>query len=104
MEEPKQEPGAEAPVEREALARRDFLASLGKWSAAVIGGVAMAGVFGLPGSAEAGGWVNRRGLGGGGWVNGGGGGGGWANARGGYGGGGWANRRGLGGGAWVNNR
>lgn len=118
MDDPKQEamdaaPSDAAPFECNALARRNFLAGLGKWSAAVIGGVTMAGIFGLAGSAEAAGWVNRRGGGGGGWVNGrGGGGGGWVNGRGGGGGwvnggggggGGWANRRGAGGG-WINNR
>jgi hypothetical protein len=92
MDDPKQEPADAAPVESDALARRDFLAGLGKWSAVVIGGVTMAGIFGLPRSAEAGGgWVNRRGGGGGGWVNGRGGGGGWVNRRGG--GGGWVNYR-----------
>ena len=58
--------------------RREFLYSLGKWSGAVIGGVALGGVlFSSP--APAGGWINRRGgYGGGSWVNRGGGGG-WIN-------------------------
>ncbi len=76
--------------------RREFLYSLGKWSGAVIGSVALGGVlFSSP--APAGGWINRRGgYGGGGWVNRGGGGG-WIN---GGGGGGWIN--GGGGGGWIN--
>jgi hypothetical protein len=76
--------------------RREFLRSLSKWSAIVIGGVALGGMIEPPNAAGwlngggGGGWVNARG--GGGWINGGGGGGGWVNARGG-GGGGWINRR-----------
>jgi hypothetical protein len=82
------------------LSRRDFLAGLRKWSAAVIG-VAVAGAVFLPGE-DTSGWVNSRGS----WINGGGGG--WVN-RGaswinGHGGGaGWVNRSG-GGGSWVNRR
>lgn len=104
-----------------AEGRRSFLQSLGKWSGAAILAVVGAGwlasapranawgwVNARGGGGGGGGWVNRRG-GGGGWVNGGGGGG-WVNARGGGGGwvnggggsGGWVNRRGGGGGAWVN--
>lgn len=92
--------------EQRLLSRRDFLAGLRKWSAAVIG-VAVAGTVLLPGE-EAAGWVNSRGS----WVNGpaaggwvnrkttwvNGGGGAWANR-----GSAWANRAG-GGGAWVNRR
>ncbi len=73
--------------------RRQFLLSMGKWSLAVVGGIA--GVSTLLPSAEAAAWVNRRGAwangGGGGWVNRGGG---WANGA----GGGWVNR----GGSWTN--
>lgn len=91
------------------LTRRDFLAGLRKWSAAVIGVVVAGGVL-LPGE-NASGWVNGRG----GWVNAavgwvnrstawvnGGGGGSWVNRSGG-GGAGWVNRSG-GGGSWVNRR
>jgi hypothetical protein len=72
--------------------RRDFLKSLGKWSAIIIGGVALGGMVA---PNEAAGWLN--GGGGGGWVNarGGGGGGGWINKSGGGGGGSWVNRRGY---------
>ena len=61
--------------------RRDFLRSLGRWSAIIIGGGAA--------------WVNKAGGGGGAaWVNrAGGGGGGWVNAWGGGGGAAWVNRR-----------
>lgn len=100
--------------EQRLLSRRDFLAGLRKWSAAVIG-VAVAGPVLLPGEADASGWVNNRGSWvnghgggwvnrGGSWVNGGGGGAwynrgiAWANR-----GGSWANRAG-GGGSWVNRR
>ena len=64
--------------EQRLLSRRDFLAGLRKWSAAVIG-VAVAGAVLLPGETASG-WVNGRGS----WVNGG--------------GGGWVNR----GGSWIN--
>ena len=95
--------------EQRLLSRRDFLAGLRKWSAAVIG-VAVAGSVLLPGETAAAGWVNGRGS----WVNGGGGGG-WVNRSGGGGswynrgvawanrGASWANRAG-GGGSWVNRR
>src|SRR5919205_1589341 len=46
------------------VSRRDFLAGLRKWSAAVIG-VAVAGAVLLPGEMASG-WVNGRGS----WVNG----------------------------------
>ena len=108
-----QEPGAET----EGRSRRDFLLGLGKWSAAVVGGVLMLGANasasaggawvnrrGAGGAAAGGGgaWVNKAGGGGAGWVNkAGGGGGGWVNGAGG-GGAGWVNRRGAGGAAWVN--
>jgi len=89
--------------ERDLLARRLFLQSMGKWSGAAITAAVIAGAWlALPPKANAGAWVNRRGgWGGGGWINRfGGGGGGWIN---GGGGGGWINRRGYGGGgAWVN--
>ena len=69
--------------------RRLFLQSLGKWSSAAITAVvAGAWVASAPRADAA--WVNRRGGGGGGWVNRGGGGGGWVNRSG---GGGWINRR-----------
>lgn len=84
--------------ENEGSSRRDFLLSLGKWSAAVVGGVLM---LGTNESASAGGaWVNRRGAGGAGWANRAAGGGAWVNGAGG-GGAGWVNRA-VGGGAWVN--
>lgn len=80
---------AEAP---EVQGRRAFLRGLGKWSQAVIGGVLLGSGLMVSHQASAGGWINRRGGGGGGgWINGGGGGG----------GGGWVNRRG-GGGGWIN--
>jgi hypothetical protein len=77
--------------------RRVFLRSLGKWSGAAIIAAVSAGSLTLAPRAEAGRWINRRGGGGGGWVNRGGGGA-WANRGG---GGGWVNRYG-GGGGWVN--
>ncbi len=73
----------------EVQERRTFLRGLGKWSQAVIGGVLLGGGLTVPQQSSAGAWVNRRGYGGGGWVNGGG-------------GGGWINRRGYGGGGWIN--
>jgi len=80
--------------------RRDFLKSLGKWSAIIIGAVGLGGSMMAPDDVA--GWLN--GGGGGGWVNArGGGGGGWVNRSGG-GGGGWVNRSGGGGGSWVNRR
>ena len=86
------EPGAEeeAPLQ----SRREFLLSLGKWSKAVIAGAVLGGALTQSQDAQAGwlngrggGWINRRGYGGGGWINGHGGGGGWINRR-----GGWYNR------------
>ena len=91
---------AESP---ELKTRRDFLRSLGQWSAVVIGGAVVGGIVG-PAAAQwinrGGAWVNGRGGGGGAWVNRAVGGGAWVN---GGGGGSWVNRSG-GGGAWVNNR
>lgn len=99
--------------EEDALHRRGFLKSFGKWSGAAIAAVVTGCV--VPYGAGAASWINRRGRwinGGGGWINrsvGGGrwvnrgGGGGWVNRRGG-GAGAWANRRGGGGGRWVNRR
>ena len=97
-------------VEPEQNGRRDFLRSLGRWSAIIIGGVTLGGMVAPP---DAAGWVNggggaawvngRGGYGGGSWVNkAGGGGAGWVNRAGG-GGAGWVNRAG-GGGSWVNRR
>src|SRR4051812_18281965 len=91
--------------EPEHKSRRDFLRSLGRWSAIIIGGVALGGMMEPPDAAGwvnggGGGWVNARGGGGSaGWVNRGGGGTAWVN--GGGGGAGWINR---GGGGWVNAR
>ena len=87
------------------LSRRDFLASLGKWSkivigAAIGGGALLAAVEQAEASGAA--WANRGGGGGGAaWANraGGGGAAAWANHGG---GGGWVNRYGGGGAAWVN--
>ena len=94
MEDNEVVPKPEGPVDEEEqrlLSRRDFLAGLRKWSAAVIG-VAVAGSVLLPGKVAASGWINRRG----GWINGaGGGGGGWVNRSTGGGGGSWVNRRGY---------
>jgi hypothetical protein len=102
----------ESPIEetvaaesREALNRRLFLRSVGKWSGAAILAAVAGGVW-LASSPEAraGGWINRRGVvRGGGWINGGG----WVNRAGGWingggGGGGWINRRVGGGGGWIN--
>jgi hypothetical protein len=85
--------------EKELLARRMFLQSIGKWTGAAIAAAVFGGAWlAFPPKANAGGWVNRRGGGGGGWVNAAThSGGGWVNG----GAGGWVNRRG-GGGAWVN--
>ncbi|HEV7473620.1 MAG TPA: hypothetical protein VGN90_06215 [Pyrinomonadaceae bacterium] len=104
------------PSEQELKTRRNFLKSLGRWSAIIIGTAALGGL--MPPEEAAGwvngsvGWVNARG----GWINGGrayGGGGGaawvnratgtagWVNRGGGWingGGAGWVNRRG----SWVN--
>lgn len=76
---------AEVVEEDDLLGRRDFLKSLKKWSQIVIGGVVLGGI--APTQTEAG-WINRRGGGGVGWINGRGGG--WINRRG---GGGWLNAR-----------
>ena len=83
------------PDRSEQKSRREFLSSLGRWSAIIIGGAALGSVMPTDSAAwingGGGGWVNARGGGGGGsWVNRAGGGGGWVNARGG--GGGWINR------------
>lgn len=83
--------GSEGGEDQDQNSRRDFLRKLGRWSAIIIGGAALAGAIATP-EAEAGGWVNGRGGGGtAAWVNGGGGG-----------GAGWVNRSGGGGAAWVN--
>lgn len=113
---------------REKNNRRQFLASLGKWSLAAVGVVTGMQVlsgeanawnnwgWGRPGGSSR--WVNHKGGGGGRWNNWGwarpGGGSRWANHKGGGGGrwnnwgwgrpgGSWANRHG-GGGRWVNRR
>lgn len=83
--------------------RRDFLRSLGRWSAIIIGGATLAGMMAPPDAAGwvngHAGWVNGRGGGGAAWVNrAGGGGAAWVNRAGGA---GWVNR---GGGSWVNGR
>jgi rSAM-associated Gly-rich repeat protein len=78
--------------ERAALDRRLFLQSLGKWSGAAITAAVAVGWLASGPNAMAGRWINRRGGGGGGWINRGGGGGGWVNRRGWGGGGGWINR------------
>jgi hypothetical protein len=70
------------------LGRRLFLKTMGKWSGAAIAAALAGSWFASAPQARAGAWVNRRGAGGGGWVNGG--------------GGGWVNRRGAGG--WINGR
>ncbi len=76
----------------DAVGRRMFLQSMGKWSGAAIVAAVAGGMIATAPQAR-GGWINRRGGGGGGWINGhGGGGGGWINGRGG-GGGSWINRR-----------
>jgi hypothetical protein len=77
-------------VSNQAIGRRLFLQSLGKWSGAAIAAV-VAGNWLAP-QAEAAGWVNRRCGGGGAWVN----------HRYGGGTGAWVNRHYGGGGAWVN--
>jgi hypothetical protein len=94
-------PDPEVPAyELELLDRRNFLRGLGKWSLAVISGIALGAVLG---PSEAGGGINTRGS----WVNGASVGG-WADS--GTllvnGGGGWVKRIGGGvdgsGGGWVN--
>ena len=92
------EASADEPAELEQKTRRDFLRSLGRWSAIIIGGAVLGGMMDPP---EPAGWVNG---GGGGWVNarGGGGSAAWVNRAGGWiNGGGWVNR---GGGSWINSR
>jgi hypothetical protein len=90
----------ECKEESELVDRRRFLRGLGKWSLAVITGVALGAAI-EPTSAS--GWVNTRGS----WINGPGAGG-WANRGASWvnGGGSWINRGGTvvggGGGAWVN--
>ena len=86
----------------ELLNRRLFLRSLGKWSGAAAIAAIAGGLWIGSSPKAAAGWLNRRGVvGGGGWINGGG----WVNRAGGWinggGGGGWVNRRG-GGGGWIN--
>ena len=74
----------------EVQSRRIFLQGTGKWSSAAILAAVAGAWFGSATGAQAGGWINRRGGGGAGWINGGGGGGGWINGR--SGGGSWVNR------------
>jgi hypothetical protein len=80
---------------KQAIDRRLFLRSLGKWSGAAIAAAIAGSWLASAPEAEAAGWINSRGgwINGGGWVNGG-----WIN------GGGWVNRRVGGGGSWVNRR
>ena len=87
------EPNTEEKKSAETTSRRDFLLSLGKWSAIIISAIGAANLVEPP---PASGWVNGRG---GAWVNGRGGGGGWVNRN--VGGGSWVNRN-VGGGSWVN--
>lgn len=87
------EPMAKNTEEQELQNRREFLISLGKWSAAIVG-IVVGGAIVPEKSAQAAAWLNGRGGYGGGWVN-----------RRGGGHGSWANRRGGGyGGSWVNRR
>ena len=101
-EEKKLESNASEPAAQEQRTRRDFLKSLGRWSAIIIAATTLGGLIGPDEAAGwvngRGGWINGRGGGGGGaaWVNRGGGSAGWVNR-----GGGWINGRG---GAWVNRR
>ena len=68
----------------EAVGRRLFLQTTGKWSGAAIAAIVAGGWLASAPRAEAGAWVNRRGGGGAGaWVNRAGGAGGWVNRRGG---------------------
>jgi hypothetical protein len=98
-DEAKHEPEDTEPTEQQLKNRRDFLKSLGRWSAIIIGAAAV-GEF--MSREDVAGWVNSRG----GWINGSGGwvnrsGGSWVNRGGGWingGGGSWVNRRG----SWVN--
>lgn len=96
--------------QKDGRSRRDFLRSIGKWSAAIIGSAVIGGLFEPTNTAAwvngtaawvnaRGGWINRGGS----WVNRSGGGATWVNRAGG-GGGGWVNRAGGGGAAWVNRR
>jgi hypothetical protein len=86
------DPMNESSEERVLESRRAFLLGLGKWSRAVIFGAVAGGALLTDRRAQAG-WINRRGGGGGGWINGNGGGGSWVNRRGGGWGGSWINRR-----------
>lgn len=61
-------PSANESVAPELGERRRFLLSLGKWSQAVIGGVAIGGLLAPQRAAQAWGWGNRGG-GNGSWVN-----------------------------------
>lgn len=98
--------GTKSGESMDSIDRRLFLRGLGKWSgAAILAAVAGGAWLASSPEAKAGAWVNRRAVGGGGWINGGG----WVNRAGGWingggGGGGWINRRIGGGGAWVNRR
>lgn len=56
--------------EQTLQSRRSFLLGLGKWSRAVIVGAVAGGALLTDNPAQAAGWINRRGGGGGGWVNG----------------------------------
>jgi len=85
------DPESGTTIDEELESRRAFLLRLGKWSRAVIIGAVAGGALLTDGPAQAG-WINRRGVRGGGWVNGGGGGS-WVNRRGGGWGGSWVNRR-----------
>jgi hypothetical protein len=95
--------------EQELMDRRGFLLSLKKWSKIVIGGALLGNAVlnsGAEKEAEAAGWINRGGGGGGAWANRAGGGGAAVVRPGGGavvapGGGAWANRAGAGG-AWAN--
>ena len=82
----------------ELTGRRQFLQATGKWSGAAIAAAVAATWFAGAPQAQAGAWINRRGVGGGGWVNRVAGGGGWINRA----GGGWINRRVGGGAGWIN--
>jgi hypothetical protein len=75
-------------MKRDELTRRQFLKTAKKWSKVVIAGAIAGAAVVLPGGWAAVSCINRRGRGGGGWVN--------------RGGGGWINRRG--GGGWINRR
>jgi hypothetical protein len=96
------DPNAET-VDLELQSRRDFLLGLGRWSKIAIGAAVLGGLSAGAPEAQAGAWVNRRGVGGAVVVTPAVGGGAWINNRVGVGGGAWVNNRG-GGGAWVNRR